>query len=256
MSCRSRAKRVRSFSTASSAFFSCARTRSMLRAIICRMPNTASDAAKIEKRSETGLCHEGLRLLSRRVSPASSSTVMRRVAQRQQHHGGHRAVDEGRRAGLAERRHHDGGEGEEHDEVGQRRRDRRVRGEVVAVASQPHPDRHVVGAEDHRHQPAHDAGDGVAGVPRRHQRVEQEEQPDGGEPDPPAPGDRRRGDRAAAAHPRHASRQTRAVSLLIRHAAPSTKIASQATALTTAYQGSSWVRGARATCETPYIGVQ
>ena len=57
-------------------------------------------------------------------------------------------------------------------------------------------------------------------------------------------------------HARHASRHTRAVSLLIRHAAPSTKMASQANALTTAYQGSSWVSGARATSATPYIGVQ
>ena len=36
------------------------------------------------------------------------------------------------------------------------------------------------------------------------------------------------------------------MSLLIRHAAPATKSANQATALTTAYQGSSWVSGERA----------
>ena len=48
----------------------------------------------------------------------------------------------------------------------------------------------------------------------------------------------------------------RAVSLLIRHAAPATNSPNHTTALTTAYHGSWCVSGARAISETPYIGVQ
>ena len=94
-------------------------------------------------------------------------------------------------------------------------------------------------------------------VPAHEQRVEQEEQPDRREPRSAATQRllvlHRLTHRRQASHP---SGHTRAVSLLIRHAAPTTKIANQPTAFTTAYHGSSRVSGDRAISATPYIGVQ
>ena len=55
MSWRSRAKRVRSLSTARRAFSSWALTRSMLRVITARNPNTATDAAMIPNAVPTWL---------------------------------------------------------------------------------------------------------------------------------------------------------------------------------------------------------
>ena len=55
MSCRSRAKRVRSLSTASRAFSWWATTRSMLRLITVRIPKTATEAAMIPKAVPTWL---------------------------------------------------------------------------------------------------------------------------------------------------------------------------------------------------------
>ena len=115
-------------------------------------------------------------------------------------------------------------------------------GEAVAVAAQAQPDAACRRRRRRRSRRMPTTPATVSRAsPGRPQRVEQEEQPDGGEP------------RARSAGPTGCpagiggsrswrvtlGRQTRAVSLLIRHAAPSTKIASQATALTTAYQGSS-----------------
>ncbi len=109
----------------------------------------------------------------------------------------------------------------------------------------------VEGAEGDREDHARDAGGTAAVVPADEQRVEQEEQPDRREPRSAAT------QGCSCTSVRLVTRgHTRAVSLLIRQAAPATKIANQPTALTTAYQGRSRVSGERAISATPYIGVQ
>ena len=258
MSCRSRAKRVRSFSTARPAFSCWARSRSMLRLITARTPKMATDAAITANAVPTWL------LQSSTAPRAITSTVSTTTSgagdpEREDHHAGDGYVDDGRDPLLAQQHHHQHAEDHEQGDVGDSPTQRRVVDQLGPVGAGADPDGHVGRSERQRHDDAEHAAQLVAVGPALQQRADQEEQPDTREErtQPPHPDllvRRGGGVRAHGGQVSHA--QTRAVSLLIRHAAPATKIPSQATMLTTAYHGSSRVSGARATSATPYMGVQ
>ena len=271
MSCRSRAKRLRSFSTASSAFSACAETRATLRSIICWMPKIASDAAQIGEGQADAAAPAGDGLAQHDHQGGVRDHQHDRDREREQHHRGDGDVDRGRRADLAERQHHEAPECHQRHEPSERRPP--VGGRAIELGpalAQPQPDQHVDGAERDRRRHAQHAPDRVPVLPAHAQGLDEEEQPDRREHGSAA-GDRvgqlsgREAVRGGGRHGGHASPgrvadpwpgHTRAVSLLIRQAAPPTNRPSQQTALTTAYQGSSWVSGALATSATPYIGVQ
>ena len=265
MSCRSRANRLRSLSTASRAFSSWAETSSMLREQHLLDPeHRHRGGADAERQAALAapVEHQLAEQQHQRRRRASTSGAAHRGGK--QHHHEHRDVDGGRGAGLPEAEHithaeRDQAAGTRGSRVAHRRLERAMPLPVRRIRSH---DRHVDGAEQRpsrrcRATPATVSRSGPAGA----QRVEQEEQPDGGEERPSRPGDAwlssSPGTGRVSAHGGHGSgTHTRAVSLLIRHAAPRTKIANQPIALTMAYHGSSWVSGARATSATPYIGDQ
>src|SRR5262249_38129179 len=160
-------------------------------------------------------------------------------------------------AGLAQADDGDGAERDQRTDVRQRPAQLRVADQLLPVGPGPEPQRHVDDGEGDRARHADDAAHLVAVLPAVGERVDEEEEPDAREQRPqpahrPFSGDpcllvggpRGHSENASAGH-------TRAVSLLIRHAAPRTKIVSQPTALTTAYNGSSPVSGARVISATP-----
>ena len=266
MSCRSRAKRLRSSSTASRAFSSLARTRSRLRAITCRMPHIAKAAASTANVRLPSWSQPG----DRRAETTSYGHDQHqregeRQPGRQQHHAGDREVDRGRGPLLAQRQDH------------RRAASASQRGEQPTVpAAAPVRWRrsrslaHAAEADevDARRTPtvAQDADASRDGVPRgpagRSGLTRKTARRPRTGPRSAGPVgctlQSRRGLASLMAVTVVDRRQTRAVSLLIRHAAPPTKIASQATRLTTqaTMRQLAGAAAQRASSATPYIGVQ
>ena len=230
MSCRSRANRLRSFSTAGRAFSCSASSSCRLRRRISRIPKIATEAARMPNTSPAWLPHPAA-APNPRVTATRTATVPAATRSGSTMEAGDRQVDDAGQPGLAQAPDHHRAEGDEAEQVRHRLPQRRVVDQPLALLADPDPQRHVESAEgDGRHHPD-DPGELVAVVPAGHQRVDEEEQPHAREQRTEPVQLARSGPLLAhgleGSHvgPARAG-QTRAVSRAIAHAAPPTKTAS------------------------------